>query len=82
MATDTSERRDSSHDEYSANAIPSGVTRSLHLQVPNIVVKFTDYLLQEAKRQVGIFRISVAVRRVIQVNSSLSNNLRPIPIQL
>lgn len=69
MATDTSERRDSSHDEDSANAIPTGVTRSLRLQVPSIVTTFIDYLMQEATRKVGLFRVSVSKRRVLTVNS-------------
>lgn len=82
MATESSERRDSSHDEDGATAIPTGVIRSLRLQVPSLVTTFIDYLMQEASRKLGIFRVSVSKRRVLTVNSSLSNIISIITFQL
>lgn len=75
MATEMSERRDSSHDGDSSNAIPTGVIRTLRLQVPSLVTTFIDYLMQEASRKVGLFRVSVSKRRVLTVNSTLLNIL-------
>lgn len=81
MATETSERRDSSHDEDSVNAIPTGVIRSLRLQVPSLLTTFIDYLMQEASRKLGLFRVSVSKRRVLSVNYSFAN-IHSITLQL